>query len=350
MDNNIPLLLQKAEAGDPAAQYELAKHYGRMIQDAETVEDTYSYSKQAMMWLKKSALQGYGPAKEALEELKKETLDFAPGSAAKPSGAAGESASRPAREGADTPSSFGSAAGSVTEEKPREPAPAVKNSSFSSADTASADAVIAPPVLPEMNPPLPDGFAGADMDEYDAETLPPAGPFSRGVGMIVTVLLIISLLANAVLGYLLWRSKKTEAQAPPSPPPQISDGIDLPLIDEPDPAENTGGEEDTEAMAPVDPVIDENEPPITEEVIDLAQLRRLDFIPAEIYGEFVYYTVQTDGYDLNIRKGPGTNYDAIGSIPTGTQIGVAADSGEWYLACYDGTYGWVSGSYLRKSS
>lgn len=350
MDKDISLLLQKAESGNPAAQYELAKRYGRMIQDAESDEDTYSYSKQAMMWLKKSAMQGYAPAKEALEELKKETLDFS-ADAAQASASSGRDGDGRTQARQDAPPSAETAARPAAEDRPRESSAAVKNTSFSSSGPAPSGGTVAPPVLPEMNPPLPDSFVDADAEEYDMETVHPAGPLSGPGGVIVVVLLIISLLANAVLVFLLCRSKAAEEKAPPSPPPPISDGINLPVIDDPEPAGNPGeevnGEENSEATAPADPVIEENEQPVTEEVIDLAQLRRLDFIPSEIYGEFVYYTVQTEGYDLNIRKGPGTNYDAIGSIPNGTQIGVAAENERWYLACYENTYGWVYGDYLR---
>ena len=344
MDNNIQLLLRKAEAGDPQAQFALATHYGRMIKDAETDEDTYSYSKQAMMWLKKAALQGYAPAKDALEELKKETLDLSSSAAEQTSGQSRESKAAPVKTvPADKPSG---------EDRP---AAAVESSSFSSAEGPARGDTIPPPVLPELTPPLPDSFVPEDEEEYDEDPFPPEDPLRSGPGLIVTVLLVISLLVNAVLGFLLWRSKRTEVQPPPSSPP-ISDGISLPILDDdteqsPGQAAEVGGEEqtgeNTDEPAPAEPVIEINEQPVTEEVIDLAQLRRLDFIPAGIYDVFVYYTVQTDGYDLNIRKGPGTNYDVIGGIPNGTQVGVAADSGDWYLACYNGTYGWVSGDYLR---
>ena len=55
-------LLQKANAGDMAAQYELAGHYGKLLKQTENEDEIYNYSLDAMLWLKRSAQQGYGPA------------------------------------------------------------------------------------------------------------------------------------------------------------------------------------------------------------------------------------------------------------------------------------------------
>ena len=62
-------LLQRAQAGDMAAQYELAGHYGKLLKQTEDEDEIYKYSLDAMLWLKRSAQQGYGPAVEALHEL-----------------------------------------------------------------------------------------------------------------------------------------------------------------------------------------------------------------------------------------------------------------------------------------
>ena len=52
--------------------------------------------------------------------------------------------------------------------------------------------------------------------------------------------------------------------------------------------------------------------------------------------------------ELNIRKGPGTNHDVIGTIKNGSTIGVyGRTDNEWYLINYNGTVGFVSGDYIQ---
>ena len=59
-------LLNRANEGDMVAQYELAEHYGELLKHTEDETEIYQYSLDAMLWLKKSAQQGYEPAMEAL--------------------------------------------------------------------------------------------------------------------------------------------------------------------------------------------------------------------------------------------------------------------------------------------
>ena len=62
-------LLEKANEGDMVAQYDLAEHYGRLLKQTEDETEIYQYSLDAMLWLKRSAQQGYEPAMEAMNEL-----------------------------------------------------------------------------------------------------------------------------------------------------------------------------------------------------------------------------------------------------------------------------------------
>ena len=66
---NLEELLQEARSGNMVAQYDLAMHYGKLLKETEDEDEIYKYSLDAMLWLKKSAQQGYGPAVEAIREL-----------------------------------------------------------------------------------------------------------------------------------------------------------------------------------------------------------------------------------------------------------------------------------------
>ncbi len=59
------------------------------------------------------------------------------------------------------------------------------------------------------------------------------------------------------------------------------------------------------------------------------------------------YVVNTSGDNLNIRKGQGTSYDKIGSIPNGTAITAYTNGGAWAYVTYNGVSGWVSTQYLK---
>ncbi len=62
--------------------------------------------------------------------------------------------------------------------------------------------------------------------------------------------------------------------------------------------------------------------------------------------------VETKNTDLNVRSGPGTEYEKIGSVSKGTVIevtGITADLNEakWYRVSANGITGFVSESYVR---
>ena len=49
---------------------------------------------------------------------------------------------------------------------------------------------------------------------------------------------------------------------------------------------------------------------------------------------------------LNVRTGPGTEYDVQGSLPYGTEVQVLATEGEWCRIQYKGAEAYVSAAYL----
>ena len=55
--------------------------------------------------------------------------------------------------------------------------------------------------------------------------------------------------------------------------------------------------------------------------------------------------IKTDS--LNVRKGPSTSFDIIGQLNGGDKVHVVGKSGNWYKIEYNGTYGYVSGSYIE---
>lgn len=54
--------------------------------------------------------------------------------------------------------------------------------------------------------------------------------------------------------------------------------------------------------------------------------------------------------NLNLRKGIGTSYGILATIPMGTTLKVLGASGGWYQVSYNGMTGWASGSYMTKVS
>lgn len=62
-------------------------------------------------------------------------------------------------------------------------------------------------------------------------------------------------------------------------------------------------------------------------------------------------TVATKTDPLNIRRGPGTSYGWIGSLPKGKQVVVLSTSNGWSRVLYSGTKtGYVSAQYLSTGS
>ena len=53
------------------------------------------------------------------------------------------------------------------------------------------------------------------------------------------------------------------------------------------------------------------------------------------------------GGTINVRTGPGTNYDKITQVVSGKQVTVVGESNGWYQVTFDSTTGWLLGEYLR---
>ena len=59
------------------------------------------------------------------------------------------------------------------------------------------------------------------------------------------------------------------------------------------------------------------------------------------------YKVITTEAPLNMRSGPGTSYDKVGSLPIGTVINVQKIQDGWAYTTYNGVSGWASMEYLK---
>ena len=61
-------------------------------------------------------------------------------------------------------------------------------------------------------------------------------------------------------------------------------------------------------------------------------------------------TVVTAASGLNLRTGPGTQYQVIRILPHGAAVTVTGSSGIWRKVNASGTVGWVNGAYLGTTS
>lgn len=63
----------------------------------------------------------------------------------------------------------------------------------------------------------------------------------------------------------------------------------------------------------------------------------------------VFCEVVTKSSPLNVRKGPGTNYDVIGQFAKGAKVQLVKKvSSEWYLVKQGHLEGYCSAEYLRE--
>lgn len=92
------------------------------------------------------------------------------------------------------------------------------------------------------------------------------------------------------------------------------------------------------------------EPEATPEPTPVPQYDGLSVQPTTYYneGEQPSYTVTPDN-NLNLRAGPGTDYDKIAQVPASTVVTAlgANEDGSWVVVNYNGAYGWLKTEYLN---
>ena len=52
---------------------------------------------------------------------------------------------------------------------------------------------------------------------------------------------------------------------------------------------------------------------------------------------------------MNLRAGPGTDFDKVAQIPAGTEVTALGTNGDesWIMVQYEGQYGWLAKEYLN---
>ena len=88
------------------------------------------------------------------------------------------------------------------------------------------------------------------------------------------------------------------------------------------------------------------------------ELNKLDEMQAELedkadakedVSETETVTMVVTGGTINVRTGPGTNYDKITQVVSGKQVTVVGESNGWYQVTFDSTTGWLLGRPRRHS-
>lgn len=57
-------------------------------------------------------------------------------------------------------------------------------------------------------------------------------------------------------------------------------------------------------------------------------------------------TPDTEGSTLNLRAGPGTEYDKLATIPYGATLNLTGVNGSWFKTSYNGAEGYVSSEFI----
>lgn len=115
-----------------------------------------------------------------------------------------------------------------------------------------------------------------------------------------------------------------------------------------DPDFTTGEPEDPEDNEPEDPEVvslaplDWDDPPVTTTSSATTTLPAATYTPE---AEKTMYAPQV----INIRSGPGTDYDKLGVLYANSEITVIGSSGEWAAVSYNGSTGYILRSLLSST-
>lgn len=94
---------------------------------------------------------------------------------------------------------------------------------------------------------------------------------------------------------------------------------------------------------------EKSEPEKTETKIgwlDLTGHKEVQVAPKSVFDKYsTYYASE----GVNLRGGPGTNYDRIELVGLGTQVKAAAKDGDWTFVSVDGKFGWIKTEYLSTT-
>ena len=162
---------------------------------------------------------------------------------------------------------------------------------------------------------------------------------------ICAVALVASIIFSVLLLTGTFDGKTDSGDAAPatSDTTSAAAGVDDPTADS-FPAEATG---DTAAPPAEEQPAAEPEP--TPEPTPVPTFDGLSVQPTTYYneGEQPSYTTPGDS-GMNLRAGPGTDYDKVTSVPAGTGVTALGtnEDGSWVVVNYDGKYGWLKTEFL----
>ena len=302
-------LLEKANAGDMAAQYDLAEYYGKLLKQTQDETEIYQYALDAMLWLKRSAQQGYEPAMEAMNELNARRM----------------AEQAPPQSSDAEPEADDETVAAVTA--------AVLESTAELAD-ASGEGRREPE----------NGVSGEEPEDRRE------GIFASGTNVALFVMLIISLLLNALLLAFLFRMSQSQSRVGPAPTPiPVAEVTPSPSARPTPTPTPTPSPTPTATAEPAPEPSPEPTPEPTPEPfwLDLSKYPKLELKPGEDKLSSVYkYYVVTAASTLNMRTGPDTRYERIGTIPSLAKVGAVSQYGSWMLVAYEGEMGWVHSNYL----
>lgn len=165
----------------------------------------------------------------------------------------------------------------------------------------------------------------------------------RKQALIRIVICVIMLAATIVFSFLLITGKldgtSSSASSNADSLPSVSDSVEA------DTPESTEPVESTEPEPTPEPTPEPAPEPTPANFDGLAEQPTTVF--AE--GEQPSYTTTADA-SMNLRAGPGTNFDKVTSVPAGTAVtalGTNSD-GSWVVVQVGGQYGWLKVEFLNQ--
>ena len=81
----------------------------------------------------------------------------------------------------------------------------------------------------------------------------------------------------------------------------------------------------------------------TTDWLDLSGHSEIQVRPEKVFDSYVsYYT----NAGVNLRGGPGTDYQKVQTVDKGSRVEAAAKSGDWTFVSVDNRFGWIRSDYL----
>lgn len=175
----------------------------------------------------------------------------------------------------------------------------------------------------------------------------------RKKALIRLLVCAVFLIASIVFSVLLLTGTFDGSSEPASDPSSTSESMDASSSDSAAEGADSLSESEVpdEGGEPASESVAEPTPEPTPEATP-ASFDGLSEQPATVYneGEQPTFTVTPDS-NMNLRAGPGTDFDRVAQIPAGTTVtalGTNADE-TWVVVQYEGQYGWLAKEYLTAA-